>query len=95
MGDPLATKVVITALTERPEEIGALTGGLTEETRRHRPGPNEWSAVEVLAHLRACADVWDGAIEAIAVRRVDQLCVVNPRSWAAETDSPTLGFHPS
>jgi len=26
------------------------------------PNPGEWSADQVLAHLRACADVWGGNI---------------------------------
>jgi hypothetical protein len=29
------------------------------------PGPDEWSANDVLAHLRACSDVWGGHIAAI------------------------------
>src|SRR5262245_49175028 len=44
---------------------GALTAGLVPELLHTAPAPHEWSAVDVLAHLRACADVWGNCIAEI------------------------------
>jgi hypothetical protein len=32
------------------------------------PSEGAWSPNEILAHLRACADVWDGGIQAMIER---------------------------
>lgn len=52
----------LTLLAETPERIAILTDGLSPAQLQTRPAPDEWSAVEVLAHLRACADVWGGYV---------------------------------
>jgi hypothetical protein len=41
----------------------ALTGGLAPAQLQAVPAPDQWSATEVLAHLRACADMWGGCIQ--------------------------------
>ena len=58
----LTTERVLTLLAATPQRIAALTADLTPEELQTRPTPDEWSANEVLAHLRACADVWGNYI---------------------------------
>jgi hypothetical protein len=41
----------ITALARTPDALDALLGGLDDGWCRHRPGPGEWGAADVLGHL--------------------------------------------
>jgi hypothetical protein len=50
-------------LAATPPRITALTAGLGPAQLHTAPAPDEWSANEVLAHLRACADMWDNCIK--------------------------------
>ena len=52
------------------------------------------SANEVLAHLRACADVWGGNIERMA-RRTTPDPRDQSRTWSASTDYLDRPFRPS
>jgi hypothetical protein len=49
-------------LTETPQRILACTKGLDESQLATRPSPDEWSIVEMLAHLRGSAEVWSASI---------------------------------
>lgn len=60
-----------------------------------RPSQDEWSLNEVLAHLRACADVWGGCIATMIAEDGPTLRAVNPRMWITRTDYPALEFRPS
>ena len=53
----LTSGQVLTLLAETPPRLAALTADLSPEALQTRPTPEEWSANEVLAHLRTCADV--------------------------------------
>src|SRR5215469_12790150 len=54
----LTLEQMLTLLRETPTRIAELTADLSPEALQMKPAPDEWSANEVLAHLRACADVW-------------------------------------
>jgi DinB superfamily len=60
---PLTSAQVLTMLAATPPRITALTAGLGPAQLHTAPAPDEWSANEVLAHLRACADMWDNCIK--------------------------------
>jgi hypothetical protein len=49
----------------------------------------------VLAHLRACADVWGNCIVAMIAEDTPTLRAVNPRTWIKKTDYLELEFRPS
>ena len=59
------------------------------------PGPDEWSANEVLGHLRACADVWGECIMTILAEDKPTIRAVNPRTWIESTDYVDQAFRPS
>jgi len=82
-------------LADAPKRIAALTASLTAKQLRTPPRAGEWSANEVLAHLRACADVRGGAIVAILAARHPTFRAVDPRAWMERTDYPDLQFAPS
>jgi hypothetical protein len=92
---PLSRDVVLTLLAAAPGRLAALTDGLTDEQLRTAPAPGEWSANDVLAHLRSCADMWGGGIETILRREQTTMRAVNPRHWIKSTDYPVQAFRPS
>jgi hypothetical protein len=55
----------------------------------------EWSANDVLAHLRACSDVWGGNIMAMLSDDKPALVGVNPCTWIKKTDYLEQAFQPS
>ncbi|NDJ52578.1 MAG: DinB family protein [Chloroflexi bacterium] len=84
-----------TILEEGPTQITALTSGLSDVQAAARPAPEAWSIVDVLAHLRSCADVWGNCIDQILAEEHPTIKAVNPRSWIKQTDYPSLGFRES
>ncbi len=74
----LTIEQILTLLTETPRRIAALTAGLAPAQLHATPNHGEWSANDVLAHLRACADVWGKCIAAILAQDTPTLRAVNP-----------------
>ena len=92
---PLTIEQVLTLLAATPPRLAALTAGLAPDRLRTAPDHDQWSANDVLAHLRACADVWGGCIAAMIAEDRPTLRAVNPRTWIKTTDYPELEFRPS
>ena len=80
------------ALAATAQSIAALTAGVEPAQLRRVSGPGEWSALDVLAHLRACADVWGGCILRIVREESPTIRAVNPRSWIKETGYAGIDF---
>jgi hypothetical protein len=59
------------------------------------PSPGEWSANEVLGHLRACADVWGDCIATILAEDEPTIRAINPRTWLKRTDYREQEFRAS
>jgi hypothetical protein len=91
----LTSGQVMAILPETPGRIAAATSGLTPGQLRAAPEDGEWSVNGVLAHLRACADVWGGAIARILGEDRPTIRAVNPRRWIDDTDYPEQDFHRS
>jgi hypothetical protein len=91
----LSIDEILTRLAEGPRRIAAATDGLTPAELRTAPGRDEWSANDVLAHLRACGDIWGGAIMRILNEDHPAWRAMNPRTWMRRTDYPELEFAPS
>lgn len=88
----MTTDQVLAVLRESPDRLRALTEGMTEPPLHEPPEPGEWSATEILAHLRACADVWGDAIETIAATDHPTIRAVSPVSWIKRTNYRELAF---
>jgi uncharacterized damage-inducible protein DinB len=82
-------------LADTPARITDVTADQTPEQLRTAPGPGAWSAVDVLAHLRACADVWGGYIDLILAEDHPSIRPVNPTTWIKQTDYREQAFRPS
>ena len=92
---PLPTAQILTMLEDAPRRIAAAAVDLTPEQLRTAPEDGSWAVNEVLAHLRACADMWGGAIGTILAEDYPTIRAVNPRTWIKQTDYPDRQFHPS
>lgn len=90
--ESLGVEQVLTLLATTPSRIAALAEGLTPAHLRTTPGDGEWSANEVLAHLRSCADVWGDCIATILAEDRPTIRAVNPTAWIQRTDYPDLEF---
>jgi hypothetical protein len=82
-------------LQDTPHRITALISGLDEASLVWSPDPDTWSAVEVLAHLRACADVWGFSIYAMLAQDTPLLPEIDERRWAKIKAYSKIPFHTS
>ncbi len=92
---PRAVERILELLAEGPARIAAATASLTADELRGCPAPDEWSASQVLAHLRSCADVWGDCIRRILAEDHPTIRAVNPRTWIERTDYLQQAFEPS
>jgi len=86
-GRSLTIGQVLTFLPQTPERIAALTADLETIQLHAAPDRGEWSANDVLAHLRACDDVWGDCIVQIVTRDAPTLQAVSPRTGSR---TPTI-----
>ena len=78
---------ILTILKETPLRLVNLTAGLPSAQLHTAPSEGEWSANELLAHLRACDDVWGSYyILTILARDNPTIKARNPRTWIKDTD---------
>jgi hypothetical protein len=94
-GKSLTTEQVLTLLAEAPPRLATLTADLTPAQLHTPPGLNEWSANDVLAHVRSCADVWGKCIMTIIAENAPTIRAVNPTTWIKQTNYPELEFQSS
>src|SRR5574341_1791706 len=82
-------------LAGAPRRSAALTTDVATDRLRVAPNDDEWSVNEILAHLRACADVWGGSIFTMAREDHPTIRAINPRTWIRDTDYLDRAFGPS
>jgi hypothetical protein len=88
-------EIVLRLLTETPGRIATVTWNMNADQLHQKADAKSWSASEILAHLRACADVWGETMEAML--REDEPAVkhVSPRTYMKKTEYPRLPFQES
>ena len=89
---PADHAAVLKLLSGTPSRIAEASKGLNDEQLRRKPAADSWSANEVLAHLRACADVWGSSIMAILTQDRPTLRYISPRTWIKKTNYTDLEF---
>jgi len=94
-GRSFTIEEILTLLTQTPQRIAAMTAGVSPARLRRRPCRDEWSANEVLAHLRSCADARGDFIWSILAEDRPTLRAIDPRRWIERTDYRELEFAPS
>jgi len=91
----LTIEQMSTLLAASPTRLEALSAGVAPAQLHAAPKNDEWSANDVLPHLRACADAWSSCILTIIAKDTPALRAVNPRTWIKQTDYRELEFRPS
>ena len=92
----LPIETILTILKETPSRLAKMTAGLTSDRLHTAPSAGEWSANEILAHLRACNEVWGGYyIMTILAQDHPTIKAINPRTWLKDTDYLEQEFHSS
>jgi hypothetical protein len=92
----LPIETILTILKETPPRLAKLSAGLTPAQLHTAPSLGEWSAREVLAHLRACNEVWGGYyIMTILAQDNPTIKAMNPRTWIKNTDYLEQDFQPA
>ncbi len=76
----------LSLLAATPVRLDDFTQGLTATQLVTPPGPGEWSARDVLAHLRACSDMWGKYILLILSEDHPTFKAVNPTTWIKQTN---------
>ncbi|MGN6689020.1 MAG: DinB family protein [Actinomycetales bacterium] len=90
---PLETpEQVLKVLRASVPRLEAAAAAVPPDVLQTPPGPDEWSANDVLAHLRSCSDVWGSTIVRIVDEDTPTIRAVNPRTWIAKTDYPEQTF---
>ena len=83
---------ILTLLAETPGRLASMTQGLENVRLYGKADEEAWSVNDILAHLRACADVWGKSILAMISQDHPTLRYVSPRTWQRKTDYPAQEF---
>ncbi len=89
------TDEVVGTLAAAPAHLTELAESLSPTQLLLPPAPSEWSARDVLAHLRSCSDMWGASIARILREDHPTIKAVNPTTWIKQTNYCELEFHPS
>lgn len=81
----LTAEETLVVLRENASRLAELEGVGARQAST-APEPDEWSAREVLAHIRACCDVWGRNIARILADENATFAGMNPRAWMRKTD---------
>ncbi len=85
----------LNGLRGAPARLAAAIAGVPPELLRQPPSPGEWSAHEILAHIRCCCDVWGAAIGRILAEDDPTIRAISPRGWIRRTNYLDLAFDES
>jgi hypothetical protein len=79
-------------LDQTPRHIAQLCQDIEQERLSVSPESGGWSLLEILAHLRACDDVWSHTIFAMLALERPTLPRLHPKAWLNVTRYDTLDF---
>lgn len=85
---------IMEILSRSPGRLTELSNGLTPEKLSAVLEDGEWSARDVLAHLKSCSDMWGGQIQLMLKEDNPTYKAVNPRTWIKQTDYLEQEFQP-
>ena len=85
---------IVAILEETPRRVAELAKGLSA-AQLHAAALGRWSINDHLAHLRACQDVFGGAMLRILREDHPSFTAINPHTWIKQTDYPEWKFRPA
>jgi hypothetical protein len=80
------SELVLTMLASAPRQIARIARGHDDGRLHRQPAPEAWSARDIMAHLRACAEVWGHSIYRMMNEDHPTIRYVSPRGWIKKTD---------
>jgi hypothetical protein len=92
---PAEIEKYLALLDEFPRTVAARTVGLSEAQLRWSPDKKDWSIVEVLAHLRACAEIWSFTMYAMLTENKPVFPLLDECRWAKAARYATFEFQPA
>lgn len=84
--DPAEIEAVLKLLAATPRRIASVSRGLKSARLHSRTEAEPWSANDILAHLRACAEVWGNSMLMMMTHDHPTMRYVSPRTWIKKTD---------
>lgn len=78
--------LALTLLAATPKQIARIARGHDDRQLHRQPAPDAWSARDIVAHLRACAEVWGRSIDRMIAEDHPTIRYVSPRGWIKKTD---------
>lgn len=82
-------------LEATPRRIAHCTAMLDDSVLAEPSGERVWSPLQILAHLRACDDLWSFSIYMMLSQDNPVLPDLDVRRWAKATKYESLSFHTS
>lgn len=83
---------VLRLLPETPQRIAVAIADVAPERLQAKTDAKAWSVNEILAHLRACVDVWVGTMDRMLLEEQPTLRHISPRTYLRKTDYLTVPF---
>ena len=85
----------LAVLSETVSRLEQAVNGRDEARLQFKADKTAWSANEILAHLRSCADLWTHSIYAMLAENEPTFSDINERKWAKVTKYAELPFRES
>lgn len=82
-------------LEETTHRIANASKGVEDARLLSKSDKKSWSANDILAHLRSCADVWGESVDAMLAEENPKVPYRHPRQWIKKTDYLELSFQES
>ena len=89
------TLLTLKALSDTPKQIARIARGRSARELHRKPTLDAWSARDIVAHLRACAEVWGRSIDRMITEDHPTIRYVSPRGWIRRTDYLEQSFRDS
>ena len=89
------TEKYLSMIAGTPQQIARAVRSLDDAQLHFKSETKSWSASDILAHLRACADLWTHTIYAMLAENVPVFSDIDERKWAKATRYAELAFEDS
>jgi hypothetical protein len=86
---------LLTLLADAVSRLDSISLGVDDERLYFKPDETAWSANQILAHLRANAEVWGKSVLAMIEQDHPTIRYVSPRGWMRKANYHKQDFHES